>query len=72
MGLFSQGYIRQAVGTSADSITANLSEDSEGIILERYTIRILCERLSLSETKTWLEKLHNRALMDDKDFENQR
>ena len=66
---FSKDTLGKQLVKSADSIAANLSEG-----FGRYYFREARQfgyyaRGSLSETKTWLEKAHNRSLMDDKDFE---
>jgi four helix bundle protein len=66
---FSKETIGKQLVRSADSIASNLSEGFGRYHFKENTNFSYYSRGSLSETKTWLTKAHDRKLISDESFE---
>ena len=66
---FNKDTIGKQLVRAADSIAANLSEGYGRFHFKENTNFCYYSRGSLSETRTWLTKAHNRKLISDEAFE---
>jgi four helix bundle protein len=66
---FSKDTVGKQLVRAADSIAANLSEGFGRYHFKENTNFCYYSRGSLSETRTWLTKAHNRKLISDEAFE---
>jgi four helix bundle protein len=67
---FTKDTVGKQLVRAADSIAANLSEGYGRYHYKENTNFCYYSRGSLSETKTWLTKAHNRNLIPDESFES--
>jgi four helix bundle protein len=66
---FTKDTIGKQLVKAADSIAANLSEGFGRYHFKENVNFSYYSRGSLSETRTWLTKAHNRKLISDDEFE---
>jgi four helix bundle protein len=67
---FEKDTIGKQLVKAADSIASNLSEGFGRFFYKENRQFCYYSRGSLFETKTWLSKANNRALIEDNQFEN--